>query len=114
MILIALALGSTNRIIRLTAIPLLEGERDTARLFSLPPFIVIVTAATALDRVLKQSVTASWHRLLAIVALGFASLDIAANIRVWRVAVSSGLFGSAPFTPGLGAVIERADPVYAK
>jgi len=111
-VMIALSLGSTYRLVRLTGLPMLDGERYTARMFVLPLLILIVIAATSLDRVLRRPSIAAWHRVVAMLALGYATLDIAASVRLWRVAVSSGLFKAAPFDPRIVERIDRADPPY--
>ena len=110
--MMALSLGSTYRLVRLTGIPMLDGERYTARMFALPLLLLIVMAAASLDRVLRRPSTALWHRVLALIALLYAALDIAASVRLWRVAVSSGLFKQAPFDPRIVTPIDRADPQY--
>ncbi len=107
-----LSIGSTYRIVRVLHIPLLEGERYTARLFSLPLVFMIVMAITALDRVLRERATAPWHRVIAMASLVLMVIDLASGVRLWRVAVSAGLFRPDPFDPAITAVIERADPVY--
>jgi hypothetical protein len=111
-IMTALSIGSTYRIVRALAIPLLEGERYTARLFSLPLAVLIVMAATAVDQLLRDSTAPSWRRGLAMIALTFAALDAAASVRLWRVAVSSGTFGPATFRATDAIVAHRADPTY--
>ena len=110
--LIALSLGSTYRLVRLTGVPLLEGERYTARLFSLPLVMLIVLSATAIDRVLRRASIEPWQRLVALIALAYAALDIAAATRLWRVAVSSGMFGPDPFDPAWTLAVHRDDPAY--
>jgi hypothetical protein len=110
--MIALSIGSTYRLVRATAIPLLEGERYTGRLFSLPLTLLIIMAAVAIDRALRQAAVSAWHRVAALVALVLLGIDIAASARLWRVAVSSGLFKATTFDPADAAVVHRADPAY--
>lgn len=111
-VMTALSIGSTYRVVRALHIPLLDGERYTARLFSLPLVFMIVMAVTALDRVLQEQATMRWHRLVALAALVLMVIDLASGVRLWRVAVSSGLFRPDPFDPAITAVIERSDPLY--
>jgi multisubunit Na+/H+ antiporter MnhC subunit len=91
---------------------LLEGERYTARMFSLPLLILIVMAVLPVDRWLREATTHAWHRRLALVALLFLVIDTAASMRLWRVAVSSGMFGPTTFDVAATAVAHRADPAY--
>ena len=53
-----------------------------------------------------------WHRLVALAVLVLMVIDLASGVRLWRVAVSSGLFRPDPFDPAITAVIERSDPLY--
>jgi hypothetical protein len=107
----ALSMGTAYRIVRATAIPLFQSERYTGRLFSLALVVLIVMAAIHLDRHMR-AVTARGHRVLALVALAFLALDVSANIRLSRVAISSGLFGPRPMDQAATAVAHRSDPEY--
>lgn len=108
----ALSIGSAYRIVRMTQIPLLESERYTSRLFSLPLFFLIVMAATALDRWMKAAAMPAWHRALALLTLLFLAIDIGGSMRLWRAAVSSGMFGRTRFDAAASAVIARPDAAY--
>jgi multisubunit Na+/H+ antiporter MnhC subunit len=112
-IMTAFSLGSVFRIVRALSIPLLDGERYTARMFCLPLFLMIVMAVTALDRELKQASALVWHRVLATLALMFLAIDMAGSARLWRVAVSSGLFGPMAFDRSAAAVANHSDPAYS-
>ena len=109
----ALSIGSLYRIVRMTHLPMLEAERYAARMFSLPLSLFIIMAAVAMDRYLRQAAVSMWHRALALAALAFVAIDMAASVRLWRVRVSSGLFGHTEFDAAMAAVANRADPVYA-
>lgn len=111
-VMIALSIGSSYRLIRALGIPLLDAERYSARMFSLPLAFLIVIAVGALDDVLRQSPSRSWQRGVALAALLFTAIDIAASVRLWRVAVSSGVFHPAPFNPSIATVVDRPDAVY--
>lgn len=110
--LAALSMGTVYRIVRVTAIPLFQSERYTARIFSLALVVLIVMAAIHLDRHLRSVITARWHRVTALVALGFLAIDVSANVRLSRVAISSGLFGPHPMDLASAAVAHRSDPAY--
>jgi hypothetical protein len=108
----ALSLGSVYRIVRMTQLPMLEAERYSARMFSLPLAFFIFIAAIAIDRYLKQAALSVWHRAIAGAAVFFVAIDIGASGRLWRLRISSGLFGPMPFDPGIAAVAHREDPAY--
>lgn len=114
LLMAALSIGSAYRVIRMTAIPLLESERYTSRLFSLPLFFLIVMAVTALDRWMREAAIGTWHRVLALLTLLFVAIDIGGSMRLWRAAISSGLFGRTQFDAAASAVIQRPDAVYLK
>jgi hypothetical protein len=108
----ALSIGTTYRLIRATAIPLLEGERYTGRMLSLPLTVMIILAAIAIDRRLRGAAISVWHRIVAGFALLFIAIDVAGSARLWRLAVSSGLFGQTSFSAADAAVVHRSDPAY--
>lgn len=113
-VMIALSIGSAYRVLRALSIPMLDGERYTARLFSLPLLLVIVMAATAIDRALRDSAVATQHRLLMLGTLVLVAIDTSASVRLWRVPVSSGLFGSTSFNAGDAMVANHPDPRYVQ
>jgi hypothetical protein len=110
--MIALSIGSTYRLLRALSIPMLDGERYTARLFSLPMLLVIVMAATALDRSLRDSASAATRRFMMLGALMFVAIDTSASIRLWRVGVSSALFGPTMFNVADANVANHPDSPY--
>lgn len=112
-VMTAFSLGSVFRVVRAASIPLFEGERYTARMFSLPLFLMIVLAVAALDRPLKQAGALLWHRILACVALALLAIDISASLRLWRVSLSAASFGATAFDPATAAIVQRADPPYS-
>jgi hypothetical protein len=108
----AFSIGSVYRIVRMTQVPMVESERYTARMFSLPLVIMIVIAAVEIDRYLKRASLSVWHRVLALAALAGLAIDISAGLRLWRVQISSGLFGHGVVDPRTAALGNHADPVY--
>jgi hypothetical protein len=111
-VMVALSIGSAYRVMRMLAIPMLDGERYTARLFSLPLLLLIVMAATAIDQSLRDGTIAAKRRLLMLGALVLVAIDTSASVRLWRVAVSSGLFGPTPFNAADAMVANHPDPQY--
>jgi len=111
-IMVALSIGSAYRLVRAASIPLLEGERYTARLFVLPLLFLIVMAVTAIDQRMRRATLAAWQRGLVLLGLTVMAIDTAASMRLWRVAVSSGLFGPMRFNASDALVANRADPAY--
>jgi hypothetical protein len=110
--MVALSLGTVYRIVRAAGVPLFESERYTARMFSLPLTLLIVMAGTILDQYLRERAVSMWQRVLALFILAYAAIDISANIRLSRVAVSSGLFGPSSVNEAATVVQHRDDPTY--
>lgn len=108
----AFSIGSVYRLVRATHIPLFESERYTSRMFSLPMTFMIVMAAVAIDRRLRERSAALWQRWLALAALAAMAIDIAGSVRLWRVAVSAGLAGGEILPPVNVGFVLRSDPAY--
>lgn len=112
LVMLILTMGSTFRMVRAVPIPLLEGERYTARMLIVPLILLIIIAAGALDRYLRRSELSVWHRAIALTGLALVAVDMAGALRLWRVLVSIGTFNPAPFDPAIASVVQRQDPVY--
>ena len=108
----AFSIGSVFRIVRMTQVPLVESERYTARMFSLPMVLMIVMAAAEIDGYLKRASLSVWQRVLALAALAAVAIDVGAGLRLWRVRISSGLFGHGQLDPMTAAIGNHVDPVY--
>lgn len=109
-VLTALSMGSLFRLLRVTGLPLLMGERATSRMFGFVLVLLTVVACTALDQWLRESPDQRIRARFAIPCLAFLALDIAGSVRLQRVAISSGMFGPAPFNPA--NLADYADPIY--
>lgn len=112
LVMIGFSIGSLYHVVRMTRVPLFESERFTARMFSLPLVLLIVIAATEAGGYMQRASTSVWHRVLALAALAALAIDITANLRLWRVLISSSVFGHGQVDPMTAAIAERADPVY--
>jgi hypothetical protein len=108
----AFSIGSVYRIVRLTQVPLVESERYTSRMFSLPLTLMIIIGAVEIDGYLKRASVTVWQRVLALAALGAVAIDISAGVRLWRVTISSGLFGHGRIDAATAAIGNHADPLY--
>lgn len=115
-VMCAFSIGSVYRVVRAVHIPLFDSERYTSRMFSLPMTFLIVLAAIAIDRRIRESAAGVWQRALMVFAMLLVAIDIAGSVRLWRVAISSGLFASS----GVGAtppivdagLVHRPDGIY--
>jgi hypothetical protein len=112
LLMIAFSIGSVYHVVRMTGIPLFESERYTARMFSLPLVLLIVIGAAEIGGYMQRASTSMWHRVLALAALAAVAIDMTANLRLWRVLISSRVFGHAQVDPMTAAIAERADPIY--
>lgn len=110
----ALSMGSVYRLPRFSGLPLLEGERATSRMMALVLVFLVIIAVTHLDRWLRGFGTIAITRAqgVAVAALAFLVIDIAASIRLQRVAISSGMFGASPYNPA--KLVQVTDPIYQR
>jgi hypothetical protein len=110
--MIAMSIGTVYRLVRALGIPLFDSERYTARMFSLPVTLLIIIAGIYLDRFLRERVVSAWQRAVALIALAFVAIDIAANVRLSTVIVSAAMFGPGALHEAAAVVARRADPLY--
>lgn len=112
LVMVALSIGTVYRLVRATGIPLFDSERYTARMFSLPLTLLIIMTGTMLDRFLRDRAVSVWQRTVALIVLAFVAIDISASIRLSRVAISAGMFGTISMPDAAGQIQHRADSAY--
>ncbi|HSJ42316.1 MAG TPA: hypothetical protein VK955_14885, partial [Xanthobacteraceae bacterium] len=111
----ALSMGSLYRLARWTGVPLLQGERASSRMMALVLVFLVILAVTHLDAWLRDAFGKTGltrAHSVAVAALVFLGIDISASIRLQRVAISSGMFGSSPFNPA--KLVQVSDPIYER
>jgi hypothetical protein len=110
---VALSLGSVFRIVRLSGIPVLDGERITSRMFSVPVVLLIIVAGIYLEKLLRDAPPARWQRVVGCGVLGLMALDISSSLRILRLGESKRLFGGGPLESAAGALANHVDAPYA-
>ncbi len=111
--LVVLSIGRIYELIRMTHIPLLEGERVSARIISLPFVFILIFAVNYLQDWLDKP-----HRnpTLIFTILGSVIIismnDLWQNYRIWRVTEVVRNLRQVDFDPRLWIVANRPDPVY--
>jgi hypothetical protein len=110
---VVLSIGRIYELIRLTHIPLLEGERVSARIISLPFIFILIFAVIHFQDWLDRP-----HRnpTLIMTIIGSAIVislnDLWQNYRIWRVAEVVRSLEQVDFDPRVWTVANRLDPVY--
>jgi hypothetical protein len=108
------SIGSLYRFVLLLQIPLIDGERVTSRMLSVPFFFVLLLAAIELQRWLNQP------RVSPVAALvgGFLALveanDLWKNFSLWKVDTAIRAFEVHPFDPLAWFAVNRPDPAYTQ
>jgi hypothetical protein len=111
--LVVLSIGRIYDLLRLTQIPLLEGERVSTRIISLPFVFILIFAVIHFQVWLDRP-----HRNLALVYLILGSAiiislnDLWQNYRIWRVAAVVQSLKEANFDSAGLAGSQSPDPVY--
>jgi multisubunit Na+/H+ antiporter MnhC subunit len=94
-------------------IPLLDGERVSTRLISLPfVFICIFAAIHFQDWLNQPRRDKSLVYLVTVAAIIIGLNDLWQNFRVWRVPAAMLNFKEKVFDPRLWTVANHADPLY--
>jgi hypothetical protein len=110
--LFALSLGSIYKLVMYIPIPLINGERVSARLITLPFVLLILAAVYAFQRYLdgngKSNLT-QWGSLAGLVLL---FQDMWQHLKLWRVNVAAQYFSVTPVDLSIKVVSNHADTAY--
>ena len=111
-VLIALSIGSTYWILRLTAIPIFGGERISSRMIVVPTVLFMIMAAHLLQAWLNQKRIVLWHQIISLCLLSILIIDLFNNLRVWRMSETAQYFGSVQIDFSSSLVANHPDPAY--
>jgi branched-subunit amino acid transport protein len=111
--LVVLSMGQIYNLLRQLPIPLLDGERVSTRLISLPfVFICIFAAIHFQDWLNQPKQNKSLVYLVTVAGIIIGVNDLWQNYRVWRVPAAMLNFKEKVFDPRLWTVANHTDPVY--
>lgn len=112
LVVFILALGSTYRLLKMTDLPLLQGERVTTRMVSVPITFFILIASVYIQKWLDQREFSTFHKLLLFAVPLLVGLELYTNLILWKISASEAYFGAQPATKALSAIANRPDPPY--
>jgi hypothetical protein len=111
--LVVISMGQIFSFIRLVPIPLLEGERVSTRIISLPFVFILIFAVIHfqvwLDR--PQRITSLIYIIISTTIV-ISLNDLWENFKVWRVATAALTFKEKIFDPRAWMVANHPDPDY--
>jgi hypothetical protein len=94
-------------------LPLLNAERVTSRIISLPFVILLILGAIALQRWLdRHSNFSPWVTFLAFGSLVYLAADLAYQTIQWRVTKAAAAFPLTPVNLAIKVTANHADPPY--
>ncbi len=112
LVLFVLAMGSVYKIVMYIPIPLINGERVSARLVTLPFILLMLAAVYAFQRFLdEKGVTVLW-RCVGFTGLFLLAHDLWQNLKLWRVNVAAQYFPVTPVNLTIKVVSNHPDAVY--
>jgi hypothetical protein len=111
--MLVLSMGQIYNLLRSLPIPLLDGERVSTRLISLPFVFICIFAVIYFQEWLDKP---GLNRPAAYLVTGAGLLiemnDLWQNYRTWQVAAAALNFKEKVFDPGVWVLANHADPVY--
>ncbi len=110
---VLLSFDGVYRLVRLAPIPLLDGERVSSRILSLPFVFILIFAVIELQRWMEQ--TSKRGIFLQLGALGLLLVeghDLWQNFKLWTPLSAADAQVLVPFVSSQWVVVNRPDPVY--
>lgn len=112
MVLFVLSIGRLYRAVTLLPVPLLNGERVSARFLSLVFVVLVLIAAINLNRWLKAKKENAWLGWAAVGLLLVIASDLWQHLKLWRVNVAYEWFPKTPVDLTIKVVSNHGDPQY--
>lgn len=111
-VLFVLSIGSIYKVVMYIPIPLINGERVSARLITLPFVLLMLAAVYAFQRYANEHEKSSLLRWTGFVGLFLLAHDLWQHLKLWRVNVAAPNFPVTPVDLAIKVVSNHADPVY--
>jgi len=112
MVLFILSMGSVYKVVMYIPIPLINGERVSARLITLPFVLFILASVYAFQRFLDKQGGSPALRWSALVGLFLLAHDLWQHLKLWRVNVAAQYFPVTPVDLSIKLVSNHPDPSY--
>jgi hypothetical protein len=108
-----LSLSDHYQVFASIPLPLINAERVTSRMISLPLVVGLILAAIALQRWLDGRIRQPlWVTLLALAGVGYLGFDLARQALNWRLTAAAAVFPLTPVNLATKIVANHADPPY--
>jgi hypothetical protein len=112
LILFVLSIGSVYKVVMYLPIPLINGERVSARLVTLPFVLLMLAAVYAFQRFLDENGTSITWRWASLASLFLLVHDMWQNLKLWRVNVAAQYFPVTPVNLAIKVVSNHPDAAY--
>lgn len=112
LVLFLLAIGSIYKVVMYIPIPLINGERVSARLVTLPFILLMLAAVFAFQRFLDEKAASVLWRWVGLAGLFLLAHDLWQNLKLWRVNVAAGYFPETPVNLAIKVVSNHPDAAY--
>jgi hypothetical protein len=111
-VLIALSIGSTYWIVRLTGIPLFASERAAMRMISVPVVWLILIGCITFQEWWNGKKFEMSHQIVALMTLVLMFIDLWSNLKAWRPSEIRQYFTPITMTVTGNLVANHTDPQY--
>jgi hypothetical protein len=110
--LMALSIGSTYWLVRITNIPLFGSERAVMRMISVPIVWLILVGSILFQEWWNGRKFQASHQVATLMVLALMFIDLWSNIKVWRPSEIRQYFAPVTMSIAGNSVANHADPQY--
>jgi hypothetical protein len=110
--LMALSIGPTYWLVRVTGIPLFASERAVMRMISVPVVWLLLTGSILFQEWWNGRKFQTSHQIAALMVLFLMFIDLWSNIKVWRPSEIRQYFEPVMMNIAGNSVANHADPEY--
>lgn len=112
LVLFVLSIGSVYKLVMYIPIPLINGERVSARLITLPFVLLMLAAVYAFQRCVDGQGRSTFLRWAGLVGLFVLAHDQWQHLKLWRVNVAAQYFPITEVDLAIKVVSNHPDPAY--
>lgn len=112
MVLFVLSIGRVYRLVMYIPIPLINGERVSARLITLPFILLLMAAIYAYQRFVDDHSKSELLLWVSLAGLFLMVQDLWQHLKLWRVNVAAEYFPVTPVDLAIKVVSNHTDAVY--
>jgi hypothetical protein len=112
LVLFVFSMGSLYKIVMYIPIPLINGERVSARLVTLPFVLLMLAAVYGFQRFIGEKGKTVLWQWIGLAGLFLLAHDLWQNVKLWRVNVAAQYFPVTPVNLAIKVVSNHADLAY--